>query len=104
MVPARTAKAKGGRRDMCRSMILGSICLLGLGVAACKGDKGDRGDQGDPGAQGAVGAAGPQGPQGPVGTFNTSPGSLLIETLDRAGAFTDLARGVPVTATSGKIG
>jgi hypothetical protein len=88
---------------MCRSINLIGVCLLGLGLAACQGPKGDRGEQGEPGAQGATGPDGPQGPQGPTGTFNSSPGSLLIETLDRAGAFTDLARGAPVVASAGTL-
>ena len=88
---------------MCRSVGLIAVGLLGLGLTACQGGKGDKGDQGDPGAQGAVGPAGPQGPQGPTGTFNASPGALLIETLDRAGAFTDLGRGAPATVSGGTL-
>lgn len=76
-----------------------------LVFAACKGDQGIPGLQGEPGQQGAVGATGPAGPQGPTGTFNTSPGAILLETLDRGGAITDVARGVPTTITAGtKVG
>jgi hypothetical protein len=80
---------------MCRSMLIG-VCLLGTVFIACKGDPGEQGIQG---AQGPQGPAGPQGPPGPTNV----PGSVLIETLDRAGAFTDLARGVPVVASAGTL-
>lgn len=87
-------------RVVCRFLVAAVLAF-----AACKGDQGIPGLQGEPGQQGAVGATGPAGPQGPTGTFNTSPGAILLETLDRGGAITDVARGVPTTITAGtKVG
>jgi hypothetical protein len=84
---------------MTRWLVLMVSCLCVSGLLACKGDKGDKGDTGQTGQQG------PAGPKGDTGTFNSSPGAILIETLDRAGAFTDVARGVPTTVSGGtKVG
>jgi len=78
-----------------RSRTVAGIASIILAAPACQGPRGEPGDPGPPGPQG------PQGPAGQSGTFAATPGSILIEMLDRAGAFTDLARGVPTTVTAG---
>ena len=98
----------------------GPTGAAGAGAPGATGVTGPEGATGPMGATGATGTGqaggdggtllvGPTGPTGPMGATGATgpagtaggPGSLEPSSLDRGGAYTDVARGAPATVTTG---